>query len=67
MATGGWAWKVRSGDFVASVGMDGLPVRGKVVASAPDAGVVWIREDGLGERRMLLMVDLRPEAPPETQ
>jgi hypothetical protein len=61
MTTKGWAYKVQKGDFVASTRVDGSPVRGEVVEAAPEIGVVGIRENELGERRMLLMSDLVPE------
>ncbi|MDV8146075.1 hypothetical protein [Arthrobacter sp. B10-11] len=61
MTAKGWAYKVQKGDFVASTKEGGSPVRGEVEQAAPEIGVVWIREDELGERRMLLMSDLVPE------
>lgn len=61
MTTKGWAYKVQKGDFVAGTINDGSPVRGQVVEASPEIGVVWILENELGERRMLLMSDLVPE------
>ncbi|MFE5835479.1 hypothetical protein [Arthrobacter sp. NPDC056493] len=62
MSTGKWAWSVREGDVVASVERNG-PIRGTVVEASPEIGVVWIRDNVYGERRMLLMQDLIPDTP----
>jgi hypothetical protein len=62
MTTGDWAWNVREGDVVACPDRHGH-IHGTVVEAAPDVGVVWIRDNVHGERRMLLMQDLVPYAP----
>ncbi|MBD1540473.1 hypothetical protein HC749_20220 [Arthrobacter sp. S13_S34] len=62
MSTGKWAWNVREGDIVACPDGRGH-IRGTVVEAAPDIGVVWIRDNTYGERRMLLMQDLVPDTP----
>ncbi|MFF2318321.1 hypothetical protein ACFVTE_18895 [Arthrobacter sp. NPDC058097] len=66
MSTGKWAWNVREGDLVACADRYGH-IRGTVVEAAPDIGVVWIRDNIYGERRMLMMQDLVPDTPPPTQ
>jgi hypothetical protein len=63
MSTGKWAWNVREGDLVACHDQHGH-IRGTVMETAPEIGVVWIRDTVYGERSMLLMQDLLlPDAP----
>ncbi|WP_350006187.1 hypothetical protein [Pseudarthrobacter sp. WHRI 8279] len=62
MSTGKWAWNVREGDLVACAARHGH-IRGTVVEAAPEIGVVWIRDNIYGERRMLMMQDLVPDTP----
>ena len=45
--------QVRPGDFLEAVSQGVVRHRGVVVDTAPDAGVVWVRETGIGDRKML--------------
>lgn len=62
MSNGKWAWNVREGDRVACPDRHGH-IRGTVVEAAPEIGVVWVRDNIYGERRMLMMQDLVPDTP----
>ena len=62
MASGKWAWSVSEGDVVAWAEKH-QHLHGTVVEAAPEIGVVWIRDNIYGERRMLMMQDLVPDTP----
>lgn len=48
------------GEHVEALGLAGMRISGTVEQTAPQIGAAWIREDGLGERRLVIMDDIVP-------
>lgn len=46
------------GEHVEALDLAGTRIRGTVEQVAPEIGAAWIREDGLGERRLVITDDL---------
>jgi hypothetical protein len=46
------------GEHVEALDLAGTRIRGTVDQVAPEIGAAWIREDGLGERRLVIMDDV---------
>lgn len=45
--------RIRPGDHLEAVSQGVVHHQGVVEDIAPDAGVVWVRDSGIGERKML--------------
>jgi hypothetical protein len=48
---------LRRGDQIEATGPGGVCYRGRVEETAPEMGVVWIKDETLGNRTMLDSVD----------
>jgi hypothetical protein len=46
------------GDHVEALDLAGTRISGTVEQVAPEIGAAWIREDGLGERRLVITDDV---------
>lgn len=49
---------LREGEQVVAVGKDGGVIRGLVDETAPHLGLMWIREDKIGARHLVVLADL---------
>ncbi|WP_336715518.1 hypothetical protein [Arthrobacter sp. USHLN218] len=46
------------GEHVEALDLAGTRISGTVMQVAPEVGAAWIREDGLGERRLVVTDDV---------
>jgi len=58
MAGTGRGGEIKEDDVVVALDRDGIRISGAVVQNAPEHGAFWMKEAGIGERRMFLTRDL---------